>query len=58
MIAMNEGFLCNDTLKKLLSFKGKGLPKEVGLALGNAILEAGLKVSNSVFVEMFNRVVE
>jgi len=55
---MNEGFLCNDTLKKLLSFKGKGLPKEVGLALGNAILEAGLKVSNSVFVEMFNRVVE
>jgi len=58
VIAMNEGFLCNDTLKKLLRFKGSGLPKEVGLALGNTILGAGLKVPNEVFVEMFNRVVE
>lgn len=58
VIAMNEGFLCNETFNKLLSFKGNGGPKEVGLSLGNAILEAGLKVPNEIFVEMFNRIVK
>jgi hypothetical protein len=58
VIAMNEGFLCKETLDNLLKFKGKGIPKEVGLALGNALLEAGLKVPNEVFVGMFNRIVE
>jgi hypothetical protein len=58
VIGMNEGFLCKETFEKLLGFKGKGDPKEVGLSLGNALLEAGLRVPNEVFVEMFNRVVE
>lgn len=58
VIGMNEGFLCKETFEKLLGFKGKGGPKEVGLSLGNALLEAGLKVPNEVFVEMFNRVVK
>lgn len=58
VIAMNEGFLCKETFEKLLGFKGKGGAKEVGMALGNALLEAGLKVPNEIFVEMFNRVVE
>ncbi len=58
VIAMNEGFLCKETLSKVLNFKPSGTPKEVGLALGNALLEAGLKVPNEIFVEIFNRVVE
>jgi len=58
VIAMNEGFLCKETFDKLMKFKADGGPKEVGLALGNSLLEAGLKVPNEVFVEMFNRVVE
>ena len=58
VIGMNEGFLCKETFEKLLGFKASGDPKEVGLALGNALLEAGLKVPTEVFVEMFNRVVE
>lgn len=58
VIAMNEGFLCDETFNKLLNFKGEGGPKEVGLSLGNALLEAGLKVPNEIFVEMFNRVVK
>jgi hypothetical protein len=58
VIAMNEGFLCSETLSKVFNFKGRGGPKEVGLSLGNALLEAGLRVPNEIFVEMFNRVVE
>ena len=57
VIAMNEGFLCKETLSKVLKFKPNGTPKEVGLALGNALLEAGIKVPNEIFVEIFNRVV-
>lgn len=56
VIAMNEGFLCKETFSKLINFKGRGDEKEVGLSLGNALLEAGLKVPQEVFVEMFNRV--
>ncbi len=58
VVGMNEGFLCKETFEKLLKFKGKGGPKEVGLSLGNSLLEAGIKVPNEIFVEMFNRVVE
>lgn len=58
VLMMNEGFLCKETFEKLLKFKGKGSPEEVGLSLANTMLEAGLKVPNEVFVEMFNRVVE
>ena len=58
VVGMNEGFLCKETFEKLLKFKGEGGPKEVGLGLGNALLEAGIKVPNEIFVEMFNRVVE
>jgi len=58
VLMMNEGFLCKETFEKLLNFKAKGDPKEVGLSLGNTLLEAGLKVPNEIFVEMFNRVVE
>ena len=58
VIGMNEGFLCNETFDKLINFKGNGGPKEVGLSLGNTLLEAGLKVPNEIFVEMFNRIVK
>ena len=58
VIGMNEGFLCNETFDKLINFKGKGGPKEVGLSLANTLLGAGLKVPNEIFVEMFNRIVK
>ena len=56
VVAMNEGFLCKETFDKLMRFKPKGDDKEIGLELGNALLEAGLKVPQEVFVEMFERV--
>ena len=58
VVAMNEGFLCKETLGNLLKFKAKGDEQEVGLQLGNALLGAGLKVPNELFVEMFERVVK
>jgi len=58
VVAMNEGFLCKETLMNLLKFKPKGDEKEVGLQLGNALLGAGLKVPSELFVEMFERVVK
>ena len=58
VIAMNEGFLCKETFNKVMNFKAQGDEKEVGLQLGNALLELGLKVPQEVFVEMFERVVK
>ena len=58
VIAMNEGYFCKETFEKLLNFKASGNEKEVGLALANAILGAGLSVPKEVFVEMFNKVIE
>ncbi|MBW2975030.1 hypothetical protein KY366_04905 [Candidatus Woesearchaeota archaeon] len=55
VIVMNEGFLCRETFSRLVNFKGKGDEKEIGLSLGNALLEAGLKVPKEVFVEMVER---
>ncbi len=56
VLCMNEGFLCKETFDKLIGFKARGTEKEIGLDLANALLEAGLKVPNEVFVEMFERV--
>lgn len=55
VISMNEGFLCKETFEKLIGFKARGTETEIGLDLGNALLEAGLKVPNEVFVEMVER---
>jgi len=55
VIEMNEGFLCKETFDKIAGFKARGTEEEIGLELGNALLEAGLKVPNEVFVEMVER---
>ena len=55
VISMNEGFLCKETFDKLLGFKARGTETEIGLELGNALLGAGLRVPNEVFVEMVER---
>ena len=55
VLSMNEGFLCKETFDKIAGFKARGTEEEIGLELGNALLEAGLKVPNEVFVEMVER---
>ena len=55
-IAMNEGFLCETTLKQLLEFTPKENRESTMKMLASAILEAGLKVSPETFAELFEKV--
>lgn len=56
-IAINEGFLHNATLKELIDFKPKeGLEREIGKQLGNALVSAGIKPKEAVFIELFRQV--
>lgn len=55
-LGLNEGYLCNYTLKKLLTFKlsSKNKKKE-GYNLIKRILNAGLKIDPITFLEVFNK---
>ncbi|MDO8740662.1 MAG: hypothetical protein Q7J54_03780 [Candidatus Woesearchaeota archaeon] len=58
VLAFNEGFLCDFTIKRLLDFNEKGSEKEVGLKLAKCFVEAGIDVPKDVFVECFEKVYE
>jgi len=49
-IELNEGFLCEYTLRRLL-----GLKEGDGYAVANALLGAGLKLSKDDFVKFFEK---
>jgi len=55
-LEMNEGFLCNYTLNKLYNFKFKSSNlKEKAKELANTILQAGLKVEEDLFIELYKK---
>lgn len=54
VIEMNEGFLCKETISKIINFKAGDEERE-GYNLANAFVEAGLKVQKEVFVEYYKR---
>lgn len=56
VLAFNEGFLCELTIKKLLGFNEKGEEREVGLKLAKCFVEAGIDVPKDVFIECFEKV--
>lgn len=56
VLAMNEGYLCDDTLQQLLSFVSEERPDESAKKLANLALEAGLKLSNEQFLHLFEQV--
>lgn len=56
VLAMNEGFLCNETIRKLFS-RFEGDEKEVGFKLANAFVEAGLKIPEELFVGIYEKVI-
>ena len=54
VIAMNEGFLCKETIQDLLNLKhGKERPDKEGERLAIALLESGLKVKETEFEKLF-----
>ena len=55
-LEMNEGFLCNYTLNKLYNFKFKSSNlKEKAKELANTLLQAGLKVEEDLFIELYKK---
>ena len=57
VLEMNEGFLCNHTIRRLLNFRSnKEDERERGIDLAKSFLEAGLKVPEEVFVKFYEKV--
>ena len=52
---VNDGFMCNLTLKNLLEFKSKGDEQTDGYRLARAFVEVGIKVPQEVFVGLFGK---
>ncbi|MCP3682738.1 MAG: hypothetical protein GY861_08620 [bacterium] len=52
VLELNEGFLCSETLKKLLEYE-KGTDE--GFRLAEILLAAGIKVEKDVFIEIFGK---
>jgi hypothetical protein len=53
VVAMNEGFLCNHSLKRLMEYS----PEEdySGFLLADLITAAGIKIEKDVFVALFEK---
>lgn len=56
VIEMNEGFLCKETISKVINFKAGDEERE-GMNLADAFVSAGLAVPEEVFVEYYKRFV-
>lgn len=55
VLLINDGFMCNLTLKNLLDFKTEGDEQTDGYRLARAFVEAGIKVPQEVFVGIFSK---
>ncbi len=55
VIAMNEGFLCKETIQQLLKLKAQkeGRPDKEGEKLATALLESGLSLKGEEFSKLF-----
>lgn len=54
-LMVNDGFMCNITLKNLLEFKSEGDEQTDGYRLARAFVEAGIKVPQDVFIGLFGK---
>lgn len=53
VIKLNEGFLCELTLKNLLDYGGENDPS--GLRLASLLVNAGLNIDEDIFIALFNK---
>ena len=56
VLKLNEGYLSNYSLQKILTFKGKGYEEEVGLQLAEHIVNVGLDIPKELFVQLFEKI--
>ena len=54
-LLINEGFMCNLTLRNLLEFKPEGDEQADGYRLARAFVEAGIKVPQDIFIVLFGK---
>ena len=54
-LLINDGFMCNYTLKNLLDFKPQGEEEVDGYHLARAFVDAGIKVPKEIFVGLFGK---
>lgn len=52
VLELNQGFLCQDTLKRVLDYKSEG---DEGFKLAELLLAAGLTMEKELFVELFEK---
>lgn len=55
VLLINDGFMCNMTLKNLLEFKTEGDEQTDGYRFARAFVEAGIKVPQEVFIGLFGK---
>jgi hypothetical protein len=55
-LGMNEGFLCDYHLKKLLRFNESGEEEEVSYKLAKLFVESGISIPKEVFIAYFNKI--
>ena len=58
VIAINEGFMCEHTLNELKNFKASTNQEETSKRLALSTLEAGLKLPEEAFVQLFEKVLK
>lgn len=54
-LLINDGFMCELTLKSLLKFKPEGDEQTDGYRFARVFVEAGIKVPQEIFVGLFNK---
>ncbi len=58
-LKINEGFICDLTLKKLVLFKPpEAIEREIGKSLAKMLLEAGIAIKSDSFVALFQKVMQ
>lgn len=55
-IGINEGFLCNYYIRKLLRFNESGEGEEVGYKLAKLFVESGIAIPKEIFIGYFNKI--
>jgi len=56
VLHINNDYMCDFTLRKLLKFKSSKDQREVGIELAKAFISAGIPIPEDVFVQVFSSV--
>lgn len=56
VIALNEGFICEHTIKEALEIQPTGYEEDAGTQLAKTLLELGLRLPKDTFVQLFEKI--